>query len=79
MERQAPWLDDEDSWRISEEVASALRPGWWCHTREQMSFVEIKCVTQIPTSQGKTVFVDLTDGRTLALDETTTVFVRKQS
>lgn len=78
MERDAPWLDEDHEWSISEEPAAALRPGWWCHTQEQMAFVLIQGVTLLPSGRGRVAFVDLADGRTLALDESATVFVRRR-
>jgi hypothetical protein len=79
VERDAPWLTEDQDWSICEEPASMLRPGWWCHTQEQMAFVAICGVTLLPTGRGRIVFVDLADGRTLALDENAAVFVRKRT
>ena len=79
MERDAPWLDDDQDWSIFEVSAASLRPGWWCHTQERMAFVAICGVTVLMTGRGRVVFVDLADGRTLALDETASVIVRRRT
>ena len=73
----APWIDDEENWEITEAQAHELRPGWWCHAQDQMRFVEVRGVTLVPGTRSRMVFADLADGRTLALDEHASVWVRR--
>jgi hypothetical protein len=74
----APWLSAEDSWETVEAHAAELRPGWWCHAVDQMRFVRVSAVTLLPSQRGRAVFVDLDDGRTLALDEQSVIWVRRE-
>jgi hypothetical protein len=71
-------MDDDDGWETTEEVVSMLRPGWYCHTQEHARFVKVCAVTILPSTRGRVVFADLADGRTLAMEENTLVFVRRQ-
>ncbi len=73
----APWIDNEENWEIVEVEAGALRPGWWCHAQDQMRFVAVFSVAMVQGSRTRMVFADLSDGRTLALDEHAMVWVRR--
>ncbi len=74
----APWLSAEDTWETIEAHAVELRPGWWCHASDQMRFVRVERVTLLPSQRGRVAFIDLADGRTLALDEQATVWARRE-
>jgi hypothetical protein len=75
---EAPWLEDDEEWETTEATVAELRPGWYCHTQEHTGFVRVCSITILPSTRGRMVFVDLADGRTLALEETTSVFVRRR-
>lgn len=73
--RDAPWLEDAESWSTFSTPAKTLRPGMFCFVPSRQCFLRIAAVTHL-TGDEPLVFVDLSDGRTLALHPAEPVYVR---